>query len=192
MTLLPILAVVKFAVEALGTAITFLWHNVFQPIVNFITAPLRAAWDLLNGDVGAAKRAFNDLIGPIKGVLGALGGIADWVTNAGSNVLGFFGNLLGITGSGGSNLPNLGTTLGNPLGSLGSAAGAAIQGGIPPPIPGFLPHVGTKIARARAHIAAPAGGASFHGHFTHNLIVDGRVLARVHRRETIKAMAAGA
>jgi hypothetical protein len=53
-----------------------------------------------------------------------------------------------------------------------------------------LPHAGRNFLTQRT--LAPANGFTIQATFSHPIVVDGREIARVNRRETIKAMAAGA
>ncbi|MDQ6807516.1 MAG: phage tail tape measure protein [Actinomycetota bacterium] len=175
----------------LGGTVRWLWNKVFQPIFGFIKDVVVGTFQvtlipIITGAIGV----FKGLLGPINDVFGALKSIGDWVAGAGQTVSNFLNSLNPFSSNTATPLiPGNITpaTSGLPFGITPGTGGTGVGH-----LAGKNFATAHKSAFTRASQSGKPVGAQIHAVFHNYMVVDGQVLAKSHRREVIKAMAAGA
>ncbi len=179
----PILTALGAAVQWLGGVFNWLWKNVIEPAWTAISGAATTAWGVIQPILSGLGSAFQSAFGIVLQVVNAVLGPINTVVSAV-------------------------TAVGNAVGSIVNAPSAApgqVMRGRPAGLPSAHPQAATGHTRSntgfgRNFAIVPAtrtaldtgGGLTIHATFSHPIVMNGREVARVHRRETIKAMAAGA
>lgn len=175
----PTFNAIKAAVDWLGGAFNWLWKNVIKPVWGGISSAVTTAWGIIQPILSTLGDAFTTAFGIVKKVVNAVLGPINAVVGAVNTVGGALSSISPFGGSSSQGQINKASPVGvaalnRQLKSIGA-----------PPVHQTHAHKNFLTRQTLAHTNAIFGGDIV-------VQIDGREIARANRRQTTKAMAAGA